>query len=65
MLSLKVAPKGASFRFKSAKILVFPPENSGFSGFLFTDKYTGPVDQAAYFVALAMIVAAGKAEFSG
>ena len=36
----------------------------GFPGFLFTDWYTGYVDQAVYFVALALIASPQEAGFS-
>jgi hypothetical protein len=50
MLSLKIAPNGASFRAKLAKRPVFWPKIGGFPGFLFTDEYTDPVDQTVYIV---------------
>jgi len=63
MLSLKIAPNGASFRAKLAKNPAFWPKIGGFPGLLFTDKYTGAVDQAVYFVSLALIATAQKAWF--
>jgi hypothetical protein len=44
---------------------VFLAQKGGFPGFLFTDKYTGSIGQAVYFVLLAMINTPQKTGFAG
>jgi hypothetical protein len=63
MLALKIAPNGAFFREKQAKKVCFLAIIGGFPGFLFTDEYTGAVDQDVYFVPLALITTPQKGGF--
>ena len=63
MQALKIAPNGAYFRAKLAKMASFWAKIGDFSGFLFTDEYSGSIGQAVCFVHLALIAAPQKAGF--
>jgi hypothetical protein len=59
----EIAPMGPFFARNRQKGPVSWPKIGDFSGFLFTDKYTGAIGQAVYFVSLVLITAPQKAGF--
>jgi hypothetical protein len=63
MLSQKLLQMGPFFARNRQKGPVSWPKIGDFSGFLFTDKYTGAIGQAVYFVSLVLITAPQKAGF--
>jgi hypothetical protein len=60
-----VLQKRPIFARNQQKRLVFWPINGGFSGFVFTDKYTWLVDEDVYYLSLALINPSQESGFEG
>jgi hypothetical protein len=65
MESRKSARKRAFFAHNWQKRRVFWLKNGGFSGFLFTDKYTWMIDEDVYYLSFAWMNLSHKSGFKG